>query len=160
MAQTIPWIAVVIISVTSVGLLLLGFGIAVPGLQLQLCPLGIGQQDQTAVIIEPPFQDPYWVAGVAPFNPRPHWGKLFTISPAQLQSLYVKLPDFQQLLRSYDPQGKFRNAFLDYLYERKTPCEPGKGRTPAQKGSGFQELARAVEANLDLEKVWRMLGLD
>ena len=32
-------------------------------------------------------------------------------------SLYAKLPDFQQLLRSYDPQGKFRNAFLDtYIF--------------------------------------------
>ena len=54
----------------------------------------------------------------------------------------------------------FRDAFLDYLYERKNPCEPGSGRSPAPKGSGFQELAQAVEANLDLEKVWRMLGLD
>ena len=54
---------------------------------------------------------------LAPFNARPHWGKLFTISPARLQSLYKKLPEFQQLLRSYDPQGKFRNAFLDtYIF--------------------------------------------
>ena len=50
---------------------------------------------------------------LAPLNARPHWGKLFTMPPARLQSLYEKLPDFQQLLRSYDPQGKFRNAFLD-----------------------------------------------
>ena len=56
-------------------------------------------------------------AQLAPFNARPHWGKLFTMPPAQLQSLYAKLPDFQQLLRSYDPQGKFRNAFLDtYIF--------------------------------------------
>jgi xylitol oxidase len=56
-------------------------------------------------------------AQLAPFNPRPHWGKLFTIPPAQVQSLYARLPDFQQLLRSYDPQGKFRNAFLDtYIF--------------------------------------------
>ena len=56
-------------------------------------------------------------AQLAPFGARPHWGKLFTIQPAQLQSLYAKLPDFQQLLRSYDPQGKFRNAFLDkYIF--------------------------------------------
>ena len=54
---------------------------------------------------------------LAPFNARPHWGKLFTMPPARLQSLYQKLPDFQQLLRSYDPQGKFRNAFLDtYIF--------------------------------------------
>jgi xylitol oxidase len=54
---------------------------------------------------------------LAPFNARPHWGKLFTIPPTRLRSLYEKLPDFQDLLRSYDPQGKFRNAFLDtYIF--------------------------------------------
>jgi alditol oxidase len=54
---------------------------------------------------------------LAPFNARPHWGKLFTMPAARLQSLYEKLPDFQQLLRHYDPQGKFRNAFLDtYIF--------------------------------------------
>jgi alditol oxidase len=52
-------------------------------------------------------------AALAPFWARPHWGKLFTMSASQLQPLYPKLPDFQQLLRSYDPEGKFRNAFLD-----------------------------------------------
>ena len=54
---------------------------------------------------------------LAPFNARPHWGKLFTMPPARLQSLYEKLRDFQHLLRDYDPQGKFRNAFLDrYIF--------------------------------------------
>jgi len=56
-------------------------------------------------------------ARLVPFNPRPHWGKLFTMPPAQVQSLYAKLPDFQELLRLYDPQGKFRNTFLDtYIF--------------------------------------------
>jgi xylitol oxidase len=56
-------------------------------------------------------------AQLAPFNAHPHWGKLFTMLPARLQSLYEKLPDFQVLLRFYDPQGKFRNAFLDtYIF--------------------------------------------
>jgi adenosylcobyric acid synthase len=53
----------------------------------------------------------------------------------------------------------FRDAFLDYLYERKNPGAPDKGRSMAQKGDGFQELAGAVEAHLDMEKIWRMLGL-
>jgi xylitol oxidase len=54
---------------------------------------------------------------LAPFKARPHWGKLFTMPAAQLQSLYQKLPDFQDLLHTYDPQGKFRNAFLDtYIF--------------------------------------------
>lgn len=50
---------------------------------------------------------------LAPFGARPHWGKLFTMVPATLQSRYEKWHDFRQMLREYDPQGKFRNAFLD-----------------------------------------------
>jgi xylitol oxidase len=50
---------------------------------------------------------------LAPFNARPHWAKLFTMSHDQLRTLYEKMPDFQQLLQQYDPQGKFRNEFLD-----------------------------------------------
>lgn len=50
---------------------------------------------------------------LAPYQARPHWGKLFTMQTSQLKSLYEKLPDFQQLLLQADPQGKFRNAFLN-----------------------------------------------
>ena len=50
---------------------------------------------------------------LAPFGARPHWGKLFTTSPAAVSRLYDRLPDFQRLLRSLDPDGKFRNKFLD-----------------------------------------------
>jgi len=49
---------------------------------------------------------------LAPFKARPHWGKLFTISPAELKSIYKRLPDFIELSKKYDPQGKFRNEFL------------------------------------------------
>lgn len=53
-----------------------------------------------------------------PFHARPHWGKLFVMTPEQLQSQYEKLRDFRELLKQYDPQGKFRNAFLDkYIFE-------------------------------------------
>lgn len=50
---------------------------------------------------------------LSPFTVRPHWGKLFTMAPAQLQSRVQKLPEFKQLLQQYDPQGKFKNAFLE-----------------------------------------------
>lgn len=54
---------------------------------------------------------------LAPFNAKPHWGKLFTMSPAHLASMYEKLPAFKQKLQEYDPRGKFRNDFLDrYIY--------------------------------------------
>jgi xylitol oxidase len=50
---------------------------------------------------------------LAPFEARPHWGKLFAMSPAELKSRYKRLPDFIQLSTKYDPYGKFRNAFLE-----------------------------------------------
>ena len=50
---------------------------------------------------------------LAPFKARPHWGKLFTTPPAQLHSIYEKLPEFIALSKKYDPQGKFRNEFLN-----------------------------------------------
>jgi alditol oxidase len=56
-------------------------------------------------------------AELRPLGARPHWGKLFTLPVAYVQSCYAKLADFRALLRSYDPQGKFRNAFLDtYIF--------------------------------------------
>jgi xylitol oxidase len=50
---------------------------------------------------------------LAPFGARPHWGKLFTIPPAQLHPNYEKLPKFVALCKKFDPQGKFRNEFLN-----------------------------------------------
>ena len=50
---------------------------------------------------------------LAPYKPRPHWGKLFTIPPAQLRSRYEKMPEFIKLAREFDPRGKLRNEFLD-----------------------------------------------
>jgi len=48
-----------------------------------------------------------------PFNVRPHWGKLFTLSPKLLASRYEKLPDFKKMITAYDPKKKFRNDFLN-----------------------------------------------
>lgn len=54
---------------------------------------------------------------LAPFGVRPHWGKLFTMAPAELRSRYKKLPEFVALAKKFDPQGKFRNDFLDkYIF--------------------------------------------
>jgi alditol oxidase len=50
---------------------------------------------------------------LAPFGARPHWGKLFTIPPAQFAALYPGLADFRALARRYDPEGKFRNEFVE-----------------------------------------------
>jgi xylitol oxidase len=50
---------------------------------------------------------------LAPFHARPHWGKLFTTSPAELRGIYKKMPEFIELSKKYDPQGKFRNEYLN-----------------------------------------------
>jgi xylitol oxidase len=50
---------------------------------------------------------------LAPFAARPHWGKLFVFSPAEIAPLYPRLADFRTLMHRYDPQGKFRNAYVE-----------------------------------------------
>ncbi len=47
---------------------------------------------------------------LAPFAARPHWGKLFH---AVDKSLYPRLGDFVALALEMDPEGKFRNGYLE-----------------------------------------------
>ncbi len=68
---------------------------------------------------------------LAPFDARPHWAKLFTMAPSRLQSLYARLPDYKELVKHYDPKGKFRNGFLDtnlYSAERTRGCPVSRKR--------------------------------
>ncbi|RZS94983.1 D-arabinono-1,4-lactone oxidase [Cecembia calidifontis] len=50
---------------------------------------------------------------LAPFQARPHWAKLFTIPPSELEKRYPKLNDFRRLMQNHDPDGKFRNSFIE-----------------------------------------------
>ncbi len=52
-------------------------------------------------------------AKLAPFGPRPHWGKVFAMAPAKLQQQYPRLAEFKAFLKQQDPQGKFRNEFIE-----------------------------------------------
>lgn len=52
-------------------------------------------------------------ARLLPLGARPHWGKIIRAPAAQLAPLYPQLPAFRDLARAYDPDGKFRNAYLD-----------------------------------------------
>jgi len=52
-------------------------------------------------------------AQLAPFTPRPHWAKLFTLKPSDLRAAYPKFADFKSLVQQYDPKGKFHNQFID-----------------------------------------------
>jgi xylitol oxidase len=52
---------------------------------------------------------------LAGLEARPHWGKVFTMDAATIRSRYPRFADFTQLVKRYDPDGKFRNAWLDDL---------------------------------------------
>ena len=67
---------------------------------------------------------------LAPFQARPHWGKLFGTSPEVVSRLYERMPDFRQLLGLHDPAGKFRNEFVDNYFPLVRP-----GGTVATDGS-------------------------
>jgi xylitol oxidase len=51
-------------------------------------------------------------AALAPFEPRPHWGKLTTMAPEAIRASYPRLPDFVALVDHLDPEGTFRNDYL------------------------------------------------
>jgi alditol oxidase len=51
-------------------------------------------------------------AALAPFEARPHWGKLFDAKAAAIAPLYERLPDFVRLVERLDPRGAFRNSWL------------------------------------------------
>jgi alditol oxidase len=48
-----------------------------------------------------------------PFGARPHWGKVFTLQPHVLQARIEKLNEFKALMLKHDPEGKFRNDFIE-----------------------------------------------
>ena len=50
---------------------------------------------------------------LAPFAPRPHWGKLFLAGSATIADRYERLPDFARLAERLDPRGAFRNDWLE-----------------------------------------------
>jgi adenosylcobyric acid synthase len=50
----------------------------------------------------------------------------------------------------------FKNAFLDYLYS----CRNLVRDRATPEGKGFDELASAVEGELDMKTIWQMLGLE
>ncbi|MFG2474674.1 FAD-binding protein [Streptomyces fagopyri] len=56
-------------------------------------------------------------AALEPFDPRPHWGKVFTVPPDVLRGRYPRLDDFRELARATDPARKFANTFVsDFLH--------------------------------------------
>jgi len=52
-------------------------------------------------------------AALAPFEPRPHWGKVFRTGRDELRARFPRLPDFARLAERRDPRGAFRNPWLE-----------------------------------------------
>ncbi|MDI6101941.1 D-arabinono-1,4-lactone oxidase [Actinoplanes sp. NEAU-A12] len=52
---------------------------------------------------------------LAPFGARPHWGKIFTTTPSDLRAAYPRFADFAALAGRFDPNGAFRNPWLESL---------------------------------------------
>ncbi len=50
---------------------------------------------------------------IAPFDPRPHWGKVYAMDPDAVRAAYPRADDFRRLAAELDPTGTFRNEFLD-----------------------------------------------
>jgi xylitol oxidase len=50
---------------------------------------------------------------LAPFDARPHWGKVFNDAPA-----YPRGGDFVDLMQRYDVSGKFRSPLVDRALRR------------------------------------------
>ncbi len=50
----------------------------------------------------------------------------------------------------------FKNAFLDYLYSHRNLARDRK----EPEGKGFDGLASIVESELDMKRIWQMLGLE
>jgi len=55
-------------------------------------------------------------SALAPFSPRPHFGKVFNLTGDQIRAVLPKFDDFRSYIRSIDPQGKFQNEFTSDLF--------------------------------------------
>ena len=55
-------------------------------------------------------------AVLAPFAPRPHWGKVFTTPVEEVAAAWDRLPDLRRLADRMDPDGVFANEFTDRYF--------------------------------------------
>lgn len=80
-----------------------------PASERDSCQLG-------AYMAEAPGIDQYFAdfeAAMKALGGRPHWGKEFSATPEQLRGMYPQAEAFVAAARELDPDGVFRNRFLD-----------------------------------------------
>ena len=66
-----------------------------------------------------------------PLGARPHWGKVFGMTPQAVRARYPRWDDFRALARTLDPAGKFRNDFMDTYFPTEDQGSGLAGRRPA-----------------------------
>jgi xylitol oxidase len=57
---------------------------------------------------------------LAPFNARPHWGKLVTpsyMTKERVRTLYPQAAEFIAMAKEHDPEGVFRNDWIEQLFD-------------------------------------------
>ncbi|MFD5215316.1 FAD-binding protein [Microbacterium sp. NPDC058345] len=55
------------------------------------------------------------IESALPATARPHWGKVFTLDAAEVRHRHPRWDDFAALRARMDPEGRFRNGFLERL---------------------------------------------
>ena len=55
---------------------------------------------------------------LAPFDPRPHWGKLWMMPMERVRASYPRLGDVAALRDRWDPRRTFANRYLDVVLGR------------------------------------------
>ena len=61
---------------------------------------------------------------LSPFEPRPHWGKVFSLPPVAMAPRYERWDDFHALVRRFDPACRLHNDLLEGWFPR---ADPGAG---------------------------------
>ncbi|OTG67313.1 D-arabinono-1,4-lactone oxidase [Acinetobacter silvestris] len=83
------------------------------------------QQDSISISVHQYHkQDPYLIFNVVEpifqkYQGRPHWGKMHSMTTAQLRKCYPKWDDFMRLREQLDPERKFLNPYLEQLFLSK-----------------------------------------
>jgi xylitol oxidase len=69
-------------------------------------------RDQAAVTAVLPELE----AALSPYEPRPHWGKVFAMPADQVRAGRERLPDLRRLADRMDPDGVFANEFTERYF--------------------------------------------
>ena len=55
------------------------------------------------------------------FDARPHWGKVCPLTPTEAERLYPLLKEFRSICQAADPEGVFRNDWVESILFQPEP---------------------------------------